>query len=824
MTTRPGRFHRLLASVVELKPGEDKIVILLFFYFFLINAAYSIIKSLRVASYLESLGADKLPLAYLLTAILIGFVVALHSRLQASIPRVNLIIFSLTFFILSTLIFWFLFSFNWTWLPLAYYVWANVFLAVTITQFWIVVNDLFNPREAKRLVGLFGSGGILGGIFGGEATGLLARSNVDYGLLLMASGFLVTCIPVVYLLAGQQKRKQGQTPRVQPEPATPDGPPCPMGFQDCLKTVRSNRYLQLMAAGITLSLVVSTFIDWQFNKVVEGASALENRLTSFYGHFNAGLLVLAFFVQIFLTSRFIQRFGLRLSFLIYPLVLVGVLTGLAILPASLLLALTLKGTDKSLSYTLNQSVRELLYIPVSPDIKYKAKVFIDMFLNRFAKGMGAIMLLALLSFRPGLRLISLVTIFLILAWVVIKIRVTREYSSVVKKKLKKKWERADRVVTEQVDLDYIKLVFDAIENQSRSQELFAMDLFDLRRQDKLNPELKRLIAARSGAVSRTSLATLFEEEVAPFPDWPWISNQESFKQEVEEILADSSYRELLKNYINRVLAEKKPGTEVARMEAARIIGLMRPNSLLAEELTELLEDESREVSRLAMDSASRTGDREYVHTIIRKLKEPSTREDATRSLLNYGSRIAGTLSDYLGDETEDLELKRAIISVLSRLATQEAADFLAMELPRTPPELDYELIDALDRMRSINPEISLPVETVRLKLISEVKKYCQVFTQAQGQLEPNQEQQLAGWLVSIFQLLGFIYHPDDISRAYQNLKTGTKDAAAYALELLENILIKADKDLLWPLLEDLTPAERLKKMQAVLVEINKDQG
>jgi len=824
VTTGPGRFHRLLASVVELKPGEEKIVSLLFFYFFLITAAYSVIKSLRVASYLESLGADKLPLAYLLTAVLIGFVVALHSRVQAIIPRVNLIIFSLIFFILNTLLFWFLFSFNWTWLPLAYYVWANVFLAVTITQFWIVVNDLFNPREAKRLVGFFGSGGIVGGIVGGEATGLLARSNVDFGLLLLASGFLVACIPVVYLLASQQKKNQGLSPRVQPEPAAPDGATATVGFRDCLKTVRGNHYLRLIAAGITLSLVVSTFIDWQFNKVVEGASSLENRLTSFYGHFNAGLLVLAFFVQIFLTRRFIQRFGLKFSFLIYPLVLVGVLSGLAILPASLLLALTLKGTDKSLSYTLNQSVRELLYIPVSPDIKYKAKVFIDMFLNRFAKGLGAIMLLALLSFRPGLRLVSLVTIFLILGWVIINIRVTREYSSVVKKKLKKKWERVDKVVTEQVDLDYIKLVFDALENQSRSQELLAMDLFDLDRQGKLSPELKRLIAARSGAVSGTSLGTLFEEEAASFPDWSWTSSQESFKKEVEEILADRSYLELLKNYINRVLAEKKPGTEVTRMEAARVIGLMSPDSQLAEELAELLEDESREVSRLAMDSASRTGDREHVHAIIRKLREASTREDAARSLLGYGSRIAGTLSDYLGDETEDLELRKAIISVLSRLASQEAADFLVMELLRTPPELDYELIDALDRIRSLNPEVYLPAETVRSKMASEVKKYCQVFLQAGDQPEPDREKQLAQSLVSIFQLLGFIYHPDDISRAYQNLKAGTMDSAAYALELLENILVKEDRDLLWPLLEDLTPVERQKKMQTLLAELNKDQA
>jgi membrane-associated phospholipid phosphatase len=44
-------------------------------------------------------------------------------------------------------------------------------------------------------------------------------------------------------------------------------------------------------------------------------------------------------------------------------------------------------------------VRELLYIPVPADIKYKAKIFIDMFINKFATGFGAGLFLVLRSVR-----------------------------------------------------------------------------------------------------------------------------------------------------------------------------------------------------------------------------------------------------------------------------------------------------------------------------------------------------------------------------------------------------------------------------------------
>lgn len=827
MTAEPSRLHGFLSRLVEIKPGEERITLLLFFYFFLITAAYSIIKSLRVASYLDSLGADKLPLAYLLTAVSIGLVVAIHSKLQARLSRLNLIIFSLAFFILTAVLFWLLFSLGWAWLSLAYYVWANIFLAVVITQFWIVVNDIFNPRETKRLVGLFGSGGILGGILGGEATGLMARASVDTRLLFLACAFLLITMAVVYLIADWQKRAGRGPSQDSTESTQQNGKTERVGFRECLRTVIGQRYFRLLAGGIALSLIVSTFIDWQFSKVVEGTASLENRLTSFFGHFNAGLLVLAFLIQIFLTSRFVQKFGIRFSFLIYPSTLIAVLTGLAVLPASLLMALTLKASDKSLSYTLNQSVRELLYIPVSPEIKYKAKIFIDMFLNRFARGLGGILLMALLSFNPDLRFISLVTILLILGWMAVNLQVTREYATVVRNKLKKKWDRADKMVAEQLDLDYLKLAFDTLDTRGRSRELLAMDIFDLMKQQKLRPEFKELLTSSLSESGVSSLGTLFEEEALALSEWPAGESEDLFKKEVDEIFALENYQGLIREYIRRALADKKPGKEITRMEAAKIIGLMKPRWVPAEELAELLEDESPEVSRLAMDSAARCGQKEHLAVIIRKLKNPATREDAAAALLTFGSKITGTLSDYLEDEELDLETKKSIIDVLSRMGTQEATDLLALELQKNQPELDGELIEALDRIHHLKPGISIPVEISRKKLKEEIERHCQLLLAMLGvrhgqvPLEGEPEKELARSQSDIFKLLGFIYPGDDISRAWQNFRSGTKESRAYALELLDNILIKSDREWVLPLLEDLPPSDRLKRIRTLLDELGK---
>ena len=160
---------------------------------------HTIIKSLRNAAFLEGPGAVRLPLAYLLTAVTMGFVVALHSKLQATVQRKALLVFTLIFFVINCLLFWWIFPLGWNWLPLMFWVWANICTFALITQFWISVNDVLNPREAKRLIGFFGSGGILGGIIGGLSVGFLVEADVltPHNLLLLASSMFLLGILLV---------------------------------------------------------------------------------------------------------------------------------------------------------------------------------------------------------------------------------------------------------------------------------------------------------------------------------------------------------------------------------------------------------------------------------------------------------------------------------------------------------------------------------------------------------------------------------------------------------------------------------------------------
>ena len=143
-------------------------------------------------------------------------------------------------------------------------------------------------------------------------------------------------------------------------------------------------------------------------------------------------------------------------------------------------AVLIKGGDKSIAHSLSQSVRELLYIPISPDIKYRAKVFIDMFVNKFAKGLGALLILLFFSvLHFTIKQMSFIAILFIMVWVTLIVLVNREYVGIVKRKLKIKWPDADKIIMEKIDVDMTKLVFDTIQSKRRSSVLYAMNLFDL---------------------------------------------------------------------------------------------------------------------------------------------------------------------------------------------------------------------------------------------------------------------------------------------------------------------------------------------------------
>ena len=75
-------------------------------------------------------------------------------------------------------------------------------------------------------------------------------------------------------------------------------------------------------------------------------------------------------------------------------------------------------SDNSFSYAINQTARETLFVPTSDDVKYKARAFINMLIQRIGKGAAILMALgfAAIAYLP-IRYLSLLALVVVVIWV-----------------------------------------------------------------------------------------------------------------------------------------------------------------------------------------------------------------------------------------------------------------------------------------------------------------------------------------------------------------------------------------------------------------------
>jgi AAA family ATP:ADP antiporter len=159
-----------LTSMFRIQKHEAPTALLMFVYFFLVLAMYMIGKAARDAMFIGSFGALKLPYALVAQAVALSLLVAAYIKFSRKMNHYKLSMLTLLTFAGSSFALWIANSQHHPYLIFAFYVWVGVVGAIAPMQVWTMANLIYNAREAKRLFGFVGSGGILGSIFGGYVT------------------------------------------------------------------------------------------------------------------------------------------------------------------------------------------------------------------------------------------------------------------------------------------------------------------------------------------------------------------------------------------------------------------------------------------------------------------------------------------------------------------------------------------------------------------------------------------------------------------------------------------------------------------------------
>jgi len=435
MASSPSSERRLLSAVGAVKREEWPFALLMFSYVFLVIATFWILKPLKKGLFIEHYdatgfvlagrqfqAAEAELLAKVLNMVVAAVAVAGFTWLARRHRRERLTAILMAAFVAAELLYAQLLRAPGATTVWTFYLFGDLFSTLMVATFFAFLNDSVTPEAAKRLYGFVGLGAVLGGVVGSSVLGAFIGS-LEPPIWLLACAVM----GVVVILAALAAGRLVQPDAIRRESAAEDAPRRNPALEGAALVLRSS-YLLSIAAIVGIYEIVSTVMDFQFTSTVAhylNGNAIATHLSRVFAITNIASML----VQFFLTPTIMQTWGLGVAVLVLPLTTgIGSLAFLGL--PTLVTGSFLNTADNAFSYSINQSAKEALYVPTTEDEKYKAKAFIDMFVQRAAKAVAVGVSLAISWWfhdYSSIRWLSLVTLALIVVWVVAARRAGRGY-------------------------------------------------------------------------------------------------------------------------------------------------------------------------------------------------------------------------------------------------------------------------------------------------------------------------------------------------------------------------------------------------------------
>ncbi len=419
---------RFLNLFTEVRPGEATTALLLALNVFLILMAYYILKPVREALVLGEGSAELKSYLSAAQVVVLAFVVPLYGRLVASFSRMRLINVVTGFFAVCPVIFYLLAQAG---VPLAvvFFVWIGIFSLMIIAQFWAYANDLYTKEEGERLFIIVGFGASLGAVAGARVADRLIEVVGVYQLMLLGSVILVGQLLLTNYINARERSRREAAQAKAPSAAKSSKPSGANAFALVFRT----RYLLLMALMLMLVNWVNTTGEYILGSIVKdnavglvaqgqsGGLSEEQLIGDFYSKYFTLVNIIGLVLQLFVVSRVVKYLGIAWAVMILPVISLGAYNILAFMP-TLMAVLSAKVAENSTDYSLNNTVRNMLFLPCTYEQKFSAKQAIDSFFVRMGDVLSALLVFlgtTVWVLQPrGFAAINavLVTVWLVLAW------------------------------------------------------------------------------------------------------------------------------------------------------------------------------------------------------------------------------------------------------------------------------------------------------------------------------------------------------------------------------------------------------------------------
>jgi AAA family ATP:ADP antiporter len=425
---------RFLRLFVDIRKREVEPAFLFFFFWFFVIVVFQALRPLKKGLFVEHLGADVELYAKLANMGVAILAVVVFSWLFNRFGSRRLIPTLCVGFIAALVTFATLLSgggapapaVNWS-----FYLFGDAWSTVWVTTFWAYLNELTRIEQSKRLYGLIGGGGVVGGLLANFAVWQVVEEQGTATILIgcaVATGIIGLVMLRLEMLAARRgsavSREETDLLKVEQRLKKPEQKNAAI---DGARLVFASRYLFAIAMIMFLYEMVSQILDYQYSSAADVAVEGGGATQAFFAQIGTIVGVISVVVQFFLVSFVIRKFGIKVALLVLPLAM-ALASGIYFATPLLITAAFLTISDNAFNYSINQTSRETLFEPTSDDVVYKARAFINMFVQRFGKGVAILMALGLGA--VPIRYLSLIAIVVIVVWIGFALYAGRRFDQV----------------------------------------------------------------------------------------------------------------------------------------------------------------------------------------------------------------------------------------------------------------------------------------------------------------------------------------------------------------------------------------------------------
>lgn len=503
----------ILESVFKIRREEQKTVLLMFLYTMCAVAAPSVVgRTVSNTLFLKRLDKAHLPYTYIAVAIVTAVLLTLLARFGGRFRRDRTMKATCGVLALAVLgLRWMLeVAPNSLVLLGTIYLVVEVMADLLLINFWTMANDIFTTRAAKRVFGFIAGGGSLSFVLIAALVSLSVKSIGVPNLMFLMAGLLLVCMIPIGILG---KMYAGQFEEGNRKGSASRSGSTARSIRQEFARVGKSKLLASIAGIIALTTVVTACIDYQWKVNAQAAfTADENALAAYFSTFFlvAGMIQIVF--QFLITGRLLERLGVFFGLCLLPAAILVSCLGYILGSSSRFLFWTAtgaKGSDMIFRFTIHNTSLQILYLPVSSELRAKAKLIIDGLVKPFAGAMTGLMILGI-TFRFQGQPLSYIAILMIGAWIALVPLALRHYKLALADSIRRKridFSRRELVLDEATN----KALVAALEGDSERNAANALEMVKSYAGKNWDPQACKLLRSRNAGLRIQALEHLGRE-------------------------------------------------------------------------------------------------------------------------------------------------------------------------------------------------------------------------------------------------------------------------------------------------------------------------